>query len=148
MAKSMVACTLAFNALPKLEDRMRKKASQIVRRTAHDIEAKAKATLVEGYGVDTGALKNSIYTVTHAESNYSQNMAKARDRYRTKHSEPFPGLDEVEGQEEFEAAVAVGAAYGAYVELGTYKQAAKPYLVPAAEVTRPVFEAAMKKLLD
>lgn len=42
--------------------------------------------------------------------------------------------------------VAVGADYGAYVEWGTTKTAAQPYLGPAVEAVRPGFEAAAAAL--
>ena len=38
-------------------------------------------------------------------------------------------------------------AYGVYVEYGTHRMAARPYLTPAAEAARPGFVAAMSKLL-
>lgn len=43
--------------------------------------------------------------------------------------------------------VNVGADYGIYVEFGTYKMAAQPYLTPAAEFVRPSFEAAMGQIV-
>ena len=49
---------------------------------------------------------------------------------------------------ELSAEIGPGVDYGIYVELGTHKAAAQPYLVPAAEFVRPSFEAAMKQLLD
>jgi len=39
------------------------------------------------------------------------------------------------------------APYAIYVEYGTRRMAARPYMRPAAEAARPAFEAAMKKLL-
>lgn len=46
-----------------------------------------------------------------------------------------------------EGEVDVGAEYGAYQEYGTYKMAAQPYLVPAVEVVRPAWDAAMKQVI-
>ena len=45
------------------------------------------------------------------------------------------------------ALVGACAHYAPYVEFGTYKMAAKPYLTPAVERVRPSFEAAMRRLL-
>lgn len=112
MAKSVVACKVVFNNLPKLEGRMREKASQIVRKTAHDIEAHAKAVVP----VDTGNLKNSIQT----------------------DMEPG-GLS---------AEVGTAVSYAPFVEWGTHKMAARPYLTPAAEKVKPAFVEAMKRLLE
>lgn len=45
------------------------------------------------------------------------------------------------------AIVSVGVAYGAYVEYGTRKMAAQPYLTPAVEWMRPQFAAAIANAL-
>jgi HK97 gp10 family phage protein len=45
------------------------------------------------------------------------------------------------------AIVGTHVEYAPYVEYGTRRMAAKPYLGPAAEAVRPGFEAAMKSLL-
>lgn len=39
------------------------------------------------------------------------------------------------------------AEYALYVELGTYKMAAKPYMIPAAEWARPQYIESWKRLL-
>lgn len=49
---------------------------------------------------------------------------------------------------ELSAEVNVGAEYGPYVEFGTHKMAAQPYLSPAVEAQRGSFEAAVKKVLE
>ncbi len=46
------------------------------------------------------------------------------------------------------AIVGTHVEYAPYVEYGTHRMAARPYLGPAAEAVRPGFEAAMKGLLD
>ena len=46
------------------------------------------------------------------------------------------------------ATIAPHTEYAAYVEFGTYKMAAQPYMTPAAEVNRPKFESAMRQLLN
>ena len=38
------------------------------------------------------------------------------------------------------------ASYAAYVELGTYKMAAQPYMGPATDAVEPLFVAAMEKI--
>ena len=45
------------------------------------------------------------------------------------------------------AIVAPHTEYAAYVEFGTRRMSAQPYMTPAAERVRPVFIAAMKKML-
>lgn len=44
--------------------------------------------------------------------------------------------------------VTTGLEYSMYVEYGTYKMAAQPYLVPAAEQARGPFIAAMKQIVS
>jgi HK97 gp10 family phage protein len=86
-------------------------ASQIVRKTALDIEAEAKRLAP----VDTGRLRNSIQT-------QMENGALI-------------------------ARIVVGAEYGSYVEFGTPKMKAQPYLTPAVEKNREPFKAAMNQLV-
>ncbi len=45
------------------------------------------------------------------------------------------------------AIVSTHVEYAPYVEYGTRRMAARPYLGPAAEAVRPSLEAAMKRLL-
>jgi HK97 gp10 family phage protein len=46
------------------------------------------------------------------------------------------------------AVISVGAEYGAYVEFGTTRMRAQPFLGPAVERNRAAFEAAIKALLS
>ena len=48
---------------------------------------------------------------------------------------------------EFYATIAPNTDYAAYVEFGTYKMAAKPYMLPAADINAPIFETAMEEIL-
>lgn len=63
MAKSLVVTRLVFDRLPELRGQLRERASQVVRKTAFDIEARAKATVP----VRTGNLKNSIQTTMESD---------------------------------------------------------------------------------
>ncbi len=49
---------------------------------------------------------------------------------------------------ELSAEVGPSVEYGTYVELGTRKMAARPYLIPAAEAERPKFLARMKEIVQ
>lgn len=44
--------------------------------------------------------------------------------------------------------VAVGAEYGLYVEMGTLRTPAKPFLIPAAEAVAPAFEQAIEAIFQ
>ena len=50
-------------------------------------------------------------------------------------------------QSELTGEVTVGAGYAVWVEFGTSRRHATPFLLPAVERVRPAFEAAMRQLL-
>lgn len=146
-----------FNHFGQIAENVPKVLGQIVRKTAFDIEAGAK----QRAAVDTGFLKNSIYSVTSTKSTYGRAVQKAKlgknkagvstkahlkkyvkhlERQRKQESML---LAEVGGADEQTAYVAVGAEYGIYVELGTTRMPAQPYFYPAVEAARPGFEAAL-----
>jgi HK97 gp10 family phage protein len=52
----------------------------------------------------------------------------------------------VEPAGDLTAYVGPHAEYAIYVEYGTYKSRAQPYLLPSAEKVRPAFIAAMKQI--
>lgn len=90
------------------------RARAVVRKTAYDIEASAKAIAP----VDTGNLKNSI-----------------------SHSDLRIGTS---GQ--LVAEIGPTANYGIFLELGTSRMPAQPFMGPAADRHTPSFEAAMQQL--
>jgi HK97 gp10 family phage protein len=155
--KFVVVANITYDRIDELRGALRREASAAVRKAAYDIEAAAK----QAAPVDTGFLRNSIYTVTSQGSRYGGAQARAENR----RSEKYAGtrrsrrlgkrvsvggrmLPEVDGPaSDLDAIVAVGAGYGAYVELGTSRMAGRPFLGPAAEAVRPAFEAAMRRLL-
>lgn len=49
--------------------------------------------------------------------------------------------------EEFSATVSPNTDYAAYVEFGTYKMGAQPYMRPAADKNEPKFVAAMEEIV-
>ena len=109
---------------------------QVVRKTAFDIERAAK----EAAPVDTGALKNSIHTVVAGADGYDKAASAVRDKHPK--AEVF---DKVEPDGPGEAVVAVAAGYGAYVEYGTTRAAAQPFLTPAVDAARNNFIKACGK---
>lgn len=82
--------------------------------------------------VDTGFLKSSNYYVTSDASTYGQAVGKAHgvDGFRTVTDEVAPPESDTEG------IAAVAASYAPYVEYGTSRAAAQPFLHPAAEAMR------------
>jgi HK97 gp10 family phage protein len=116
-----------FNHFDQLAEQFHTAISQVIRKSAFDIQAAAQ-TLAP---VDTGNLKNSIYTKTIDGDQYPGGGSES------------PVDNQVPPVDDVTAYVAVGALYGVYVELGTTRMPSHPYLAPATESVRPNFEAAM-----
>lgn len=109
--------------IPAVAKRSHKDLSAMVRTAALKIEQQAKLAAP----VDTGLLRNSIYTVTYGQSGRPQADAAAQAVRKGSNLGPEPAADN-----DLTAIVAVGAEYGIYVELGTVRSPAQPYLLPAA----------------
>jgi HK97 gp10 family phage protein len=103
----------------------------IVRTIGFDIESAAKQLAP----VDTSALRNSIYTETPDGNTFdvaSSNALSKNPKVTTiQHPKPEKGF------------VNVGPSvnYAEFVEFGTSKQSAQPYLVPAAESVSQKFNS-------
>jgi len=139
----MLEIKLTQDRFDALRGQLREKAGQVVRKAAFDIQADAQTMAP----VDTGALRNSIYTVTDRGSDYSTALSQAMSA--NPDAAILPAISPEEASvDDLTAIVAVGAEYGIYVEMGTSRQAAQPYLGPAAEGQRQAFEQAMQKVLS
>ncbi len=131
--------------LRRLPAHLNAKGRSLVRQIAHQWGAEAKPRTP----LDTGFLRNSIYVVASDESNYREAEAEA------KASNP---LAEMLGEmnrpdNDLEALVVVGAEYGAAVEYGHHLPsgefvAEQPYLAPAGEAVRPLWEKGLEELFD
>lgn len=126
-----------FNHFGEMADAFGTAISQVVRKTAFDLQA----TAISFAPVDTGFLKNSIYVVTQDHSDYGSGGFLGKGDAEL--------LDEVDTPDDaYSANVAVGANYGIYVEMGTRYQPAQPYFFPAVEFARGEFEDAMAAIED
>ena len=121
-----------WNRMAEMGPLLRKAISESVRTAAFHIQANAAATAPR----DTGYLASSIYTVTSDGSTYGEGFQDGR--------EPLPEVEKPAN--DLTAVVAVGAAYGVYVEYGSVHGPAQPYLTPAAEFVRPQLEKAAAAL--
>lgn len=146
--------------------------SKIVRKTAFNVESGAK----QNAPVDTGFLRASVFTVTDRTSGFGgartaaimkagASAAKtARKRYKTSSKDVRQAaaisakeeaergsvssfIETIHAPGRLEALVAVGAEYGVYVEYGTTRAPAQPYLTPAVESVRSDFERECAKAL-
>lgn len=120
----------SFNHFNSIADALGSACSKVVRKGAFDIQAQA----VRRAAVDTGFLRNSVYTVTSEGSSYHSGGKM---------------LPEVPGPPDDQSAfAAVGAEYGVYVNYGTSHQPAQPFWEPAIDAVRPGFEAAVAAIQD
>lgn len=120
--------------LPTMGRRAEERLGQVVRKTALDIEAAAKLRCP----VDTGACRASIHSVTDRTNGYS--AAAAATKAANGGAEVFPA-ERPEGP--MQAIVAVAAAHGIYVEMGTTRMPARPYVTPAFEQAAEPFRKAL-----
>lgn len=160
-----------FNHWQEIADAIDSNVNQLVRATAFKIEAGAKRRAP----VDTGFLRNSIYTVTEDGGGFAgafvravsrraktyswratknqelnfQRSAEAAIRTSRSHAAAHGMLfSEVETPGHNEAIVAVGATYGIFVEFGTSHMPARPYFTPAFEEVRGQFLRALERLAN
>ena len=139
MARTKTEIIVTHNRFPEIAAALPEKTDIVVRKTAFDIEARAKMRAA----VDTGAMKNSIYvTLGTGESNYTDAVADALDK------NPMAAiLPEAAKPGEHEALIGPSVEYGPDVEYGTVKMAAQPFMTPAAEEVRDAFKKAMGQML-
>jgi len=128
-----------YDIIPEVAAQMQRTLGKIVRKAAYDCQAAAQATVV----VDTGFLKNSIYTISKGYSTYQSASGKAGRK--NSDAEMLP--EEPHPTSSTEASCAVGANYGVFVEFGTSRMSAQPYLTPAVAKVQPEFLHALSDLL-
>lgn len=129
MARFDARVTLDTSRLDRIIKNSGANAHDLVRAVAFAVEAQAKPRTA----IDTGALRNSIYTRIGAKVDGGA-AAHAEARARNPKAElvtlPEPQSNTV-------AHVGPGVAYGLEQEFGSARQAGHPYLVPAVrEVER------------
>jgi len=109
-----------------------KTAPQVVRALAFEIQGRA----AQNAPVDTGALRNSIYVRTYDADPFPGISTDAK-RVRL----PRPGNDK-------HAVIGPSVEYGLYVEMGTQRMGAQPYLAPAVASVRQQFEREIRKVFN
>lgn len=110
--------------LDKIVKNLDVSTEKVIRSIAFEIEAGAKqlAPLM------TGALRGSIYTVTKKEDGYEKARSVVHGLNAKAATAPHP-----KPSGKVIAHVGPCTEYAAYVELGTSKMSARPYLMPAVE---------------
>jgi HK97 gp10 family phage protein len=124
-----------FNHLPETAIALHRLTAQLVKKACFDVQAAAVAKCPHV----TGYLKSSIYTHTWDSSGYGQGVVGAK-----------PGTvllpDLGRPPNDHTAFIGVGANYGIYVEFGTSRMAAQPYLTPAADEVRPSYVESFRRM--
>jgi len=118
-----IKIVLDTKELERIAGKLKVKRDAIIRRAAFEIESQAK----QNAPYDTTALRNSIYTVTKGHDGYSGASSDAKSKRSDINTEKHPN------PEEGSAHVGPCVEYAAFVEYGTSRMGAQPYLTPAAE---------------
>src|SRR5579885_2236486 len=133
-----------FNHFDDIADRLPTAISRTVRKTAFDVQAAAQAAAP----IDTGFLRNSIYTITiggQGTKRAGQGISSRRKRVKKSlQDQMFPEV--APPPDDTIAYVVVGATYGAYVEFGTRYMPPQPYFYPAFDQVRGAFEDAIARI--
>lgn len=107
-----------FNHLPAVMHAI----EEGIKRAIRDAAAQG-VTLAQGAAaVDTGYMRDHIYAVTAEGSTYQEG--------------PLSLPEVAKPDDDMTAFVASGASYSVYVEYGTHKMAAQPFMTPMAEELR------------
>lgn len=123
--------------LDSLAANLQRQLGAVVRKTAFDVQAAAQQAVPR----DTGAAANSIYTVTDGADGYAAAATEAASAGAAMLDQVRPG-DIVSGVRGPSAIVAVGVKYGVYLEFGTTRMPARPFLSPAVALAEEGFLAA------
>jgi HK97 gp10 family phage protein len=127
-----------LDRIPEVSEHLHVALAKIIKTAAFNIEARAKNEAV----VDTGAMRAAIYTVTRNSSGYSSAAAQAESL-----QPGAPMQTEVPPPEKDTSAVVhAGMNYSVYVEYGTTKMAAQPFIAPAVAAEQPNFQQAIRRL--
>ena len=135
------------NNIPAIISALPNVLSAVLRKSAFDVERAAK----DAAPVDTGALRASIYVSISGDSDYAEKSAEAQSLMAgktDKERKEVGILPEVKSDDELTAVVAVAAAHGAYVEYGTARKGARPFLNPAMDHVRSSFLAAVRQAIE
>jgi hypothetical protein len=116
--------TLDTTKLDQIAAQLQIKTERVLMRFALQVEVEAKQLAP----IDTSALRNSIYTVGQGADGYKEASSAAEAANPAVQTEalPTPVLPTI-------AHVGPCVDYAAYLEFGTARMAAHPYLMPALE---------------
>lgn len=137
MAKP-IRIRMVYNKLPEIGPEVERRVATIIAKAAFDVQAGAQILAP----VDTGALKNSIYVSTSRDSTYRRAVQEA-----LKANPKAEIVDEVRPSAPLQVIVGAAVRYAPYVEFGTRRMAARPYLRPAVDRVKDAFFQALAAVL-
>lgn len=125
----------AFNNWDEIAVAMDKAAGQVVRKTALDAEGQIKAEITSQDLIDTGFMRNSVYTKTNKESTYGQGGSPPKGATL---------LPEIEAPKNDKTAyVASGADYTWWMNYGAHGRPAHGFFEKGMNRVMAGFDAAM-----
>lgn len=133
--------TVLSNRLPQMGANMAARVSQAVRKSAFDIEARAKSLAP----VDTGNLKNTIKTDIAGDGLSAEVTANAD---YAAHVEYGTRPHVIRPKNASMLAFKIGGVTVFAKEVNHPGTAAQPFMTPAAEQVRPAFIAAVKQAVE
>lgn len=122
------------NNFAALAQALGQSSSQIVRKTAFDLQAQIQANIRANDQIDTGFMVNSVYVVTSDNSTYGGG----------KNALPEVGKP----PDKYTAYTAIAAYYAIYQNYGTRYLPARPFFEPALYAVMPTFNAACAAIED
>jgi HK97 gp10 family phage protein len=130
---------IVFDKLPVVAAHLHAAAAKLVKTAAFSVEFRAKAHAK----VLTGAMRAAIYTVTRDGSGYAEAAAEVA---ATPNVHAEMQSEEPRPEKEMSAVVHAGMNYSVYVEYGTGRMAAQPFMAPAAAEEQPNLQRALGAL--
>ena len=134
---------IVFDNLPVVSARLHAAVVKLIKTAAFNVEFRAK----QHAAVDTGAMRSAIYTVTHDSSGYEEAAAQAtEDRMKRPTISAEMQTEQPRPAKDTTAIVHAGMNYSIYVEYGTGRMAAQPFMAPAAAEEQPRLQRALEEL--
>ena len=123
-----------LKSLENYDNNVDKKLQEALVKCALGIEKDAKLNLTNQNAVDTGRLRMSLYTDVQSVKNYEVEIGTDLSKVRPKKRTKGPGTG-------------TNVEYAPYVEFGTYKMAARPFLRPAYDKNIEKLSEKLKQIL-
>lgn len=121
---------LQFSHFEQIAAAMKKNVQKVVDETAEAILNDARGHAAR----HSGSLRDSLYISTKDHSTYADAAGAAQAD-----NKEVVILPEETTNQDGEAVIGVAAGHGLFVERGTVREAARPFLTPAAEAQRSAF---------